>query len=622
MSWEMMLLFQIAGTAATFCIVSWVIHLGIRYRRELPKLPVKESIAALTLQEQSIRLELDEARENLWESKQIIEESEKQRAWLTQNEDRVRDVGERLTELERVETTLAVAEESKATIDEQISGLLREKVEIETKLSLQADDLKRLEQLKVERTELEEAVPQLKSTLARLEDSIGITQQQKASAEKVFDELRKGTAEMQGVVIALSGERDALLEHLRALKSDVQSAGGVDQDADPCEDLWKPYFATERKSGGNSNELQRLERLHGELTDAGVQLPQRTLYALHTALKSQDTSPLTVLAGVSGTGKSLLPRMYAKAIGMYFLNLPIQPRWDSPQDLFGFYNYIEHKYKATDLARAMVQFNLYKWDTWSTGDAPSLDGQMLLVLLDEMNLARIEYYFSELLSRLEIRRDINPDDDDERAQVEIPLEIGHGHEGRDHVRIYPGGNVLFAGTMNEDESTQSLSDKVLDRASVLRFGKPQLTQSIQPDFSQFQEHDALTFDTWNVWKDDRNIAGAHTADEYIPKLNDLMEKVGNPFGHRISQSIANYVSLYPDRSHRGVNLAIADQIEQKILPKLRGLDLEVDRHHFTELINIVEKLDDHALLNELRQRTQSGTGAFLWRGLDRSEESE
>ena len=99
-----------------------------------------------------------------------------------------------------------------------------------------------------------------------------------------------------------------------------------------------------------------------------------------------------------------------------------------------------------------------------------------------------------------------------------------------------------------------------------------------------------------------------------------MLHVGNPFGHRVSQSIANYVSLYPDPSPRGVNDAIADQIEQKILPKFRGLDLEVDRSHFTELINIVDELGDEVLLNELRKRVQSGTGAFLWRGLDRSEE--
>ncbi|HJO28637.1 MAG TPA: chromosome segregation ATPase-like protein, partial [Candidatus Poseidoniia archaeon] len=357
-----------------------------------------------------------------------------------------------------------------------------------------------------------------------------------------------------------------------------------------------------------------------DLSNAGVQLPERTLYAFHTALKAQDSSPLTVLAGISGTGKSLLPRMYARAIGMYFLNLPIQPRWDSPQDLFGFYNYIEHKYKATDLARAMIQFNLYRGASWPTTDAPDLSDQMLLVLLDEMNLARIEYYFSELLSRLEIRRDIDPDNQEERAQVEVALEIGHGHQGRGDVRIFPGGNVLFAGTMNEDESTQALSEKVLDRASVLRFGRPTRTLTTPPELADFAEGEALSAKTWEVWKGSRNETAITTTAEVIQQLNDLMDRVGSPFGHRTSHGIANYVAMYPNRTAEGTSFAIADQIEQKILPNLRGLDLEADRQHFEDLMRIVDSLDDNALLNELRKRVGDGNGPFMWRGLDRSED--
>ena len=63
------------------------------------------------------------------------------------------------------------------------------------------------------------------------------------------------------------------------------------------------------------------------------------------------------------------------------------------------------------------------------------------------------------------------------------------------------------------------------------------------------------------------------------------------------------------------------QIEQKILPKLRGLDLEVEQHHFSELIDIVDRLGDQSLQAELQKRVQVGSGAFLWRGLDRSDEA-
>ena len=107
--------------------------------------------------------------------------------------------------------------------------------------------------------------------------------------------------------------------------------------------------------------------------------------------KTNDISPLVVLAGISGTGKSELPRHYADGMGMHFLLTAVQPRWDSPQDLFGFYNYLEKRYKATELARAMVQFERYNQGKWKRPEDCKVDNRsdrMLLVLLDEMNLAR------------------------------------------------------------------------------------------------------------------------------------------------------------------------------------------------------------------------------------------
>ena len=212
--------------------------------------------------------------------------------------------------------------------------------------------------------------------------------------------------------------------------------------------------------------------------------------AFHTSLKVADMSPLVVLAGISGTGKSELPRRYAEGMGMHFLSLPVQPRWDSPQDMFGFYNYLEKRYRATELARALVQMDRYFDDEHRGWNYPedwadhNLRDRMLLVLLDEMNLARVEYYFSEFLSRLETRRGINAADVLERRKAEISLEVGLQSLSRDDGQIninrqptlplFVDTNVMFVGTMNEDESTQTLSDKVVDRANVLRFGRPKI----------------------------------------------------------------------------------------------------------------------------------------------------
>ena len=177
---------------------------------------------------------------------------------------------------------------------------------------------------------------------------------------------------------------------------------------------------------------------------------------------------------------------------MHTLVIPVQPRWDSPQDLFGFYNYLEKKYKATDLSRCLVRMDPFNYKDKNYGWAHE---RMLLVLLDEMNLARTEYYFSEFLSKLELRRQINPSDlskENVRQKAEIALD------GK--LKLWVPQNVLFVGTMNEDESTQPLSDKVLDRSNVLRFGRPaevvdRGNSKTLPSATEF-----LSFKNWESWQ--------------------------------------------------------------------------------------------------------------------------
>ena len=107
-------------------------------------------------------------------------------------------------------------------------------------------------------------------------------------------------------------------------------------------------------------ETDALHDVAQYLQSCGLTFADRTLHAFHTALKINDAAQLTVLAGVSGTGKSILPRRYAEAIGIHFLQVAVEPRWDSPQDLLGFYNYVEKKYRATELARLLAHFDPWK----------------------------------------------------------------------------------------------------------------------------------------------------------------------------------------------------------------------------------------------------------------------
>jgi len=336
-----------------------------------------------------------------------------------------------------------------------------------------------------------------------------------------------------------------------------------------------------------------------------------------------------VLAGISGTGKSELPRRYAEGMGMHFLNIAVQPRWDSPQDMFGFYNYMEGRYRATELARALIQMDPFHaekdrgWDYPSDWAGNSLGDQMLLVLLDEMNLARVEYYFSEFLSRLEIRRGVDRRNASDRRKAEIPLEVG-GTGGKDSILyLFTHTNVMFVGTMNEDETTQTLSDKVVDRANVLRFGKPNRLDRPDAARGAGPQNQACPYKSWAAWvKDETSLASdvRNQLDNWIQHLNDeVMSPIRRPFAYRTHLAMRTYVANYPDASEQGTRFAMADQIEQKILPKFRGLDATIPDvgRAIDGLRRLLQELGDTQLLEAIDAARQAGEHLFAWHGVDR-----
>ena len=362
-----------------------------------------------------------------------------------------------------------------------------------------------------------------------------------------------------------------------------------------------------------------LEKFTGTLKANGIKFHDRMINAFHTGLKVADYSPLVVLAGISGTGKSLLPRLYAKAIGMNFLQIAVQPRWDNPQDMFGFYNYMDGRYKATELSRMLWQFDIHNNPQAKSKYQKSLP--MNLVLLDEMNLAKVEYYFSDMLSKLEVRRGINEADEASRRNAEVEIECGSTQKAAEAKRLFVGRNTLFVGTMNEDESTQSLSDKVIDRSNVLRFGKPN-DLAAKPNISRFEESFTtplfIDFNTWqNSWIKN-NSSRADKANDIITRINNELALIGRPFAYRVFGAIQAYVNNYPGDD---INSALADQIEMKVLPKLNGIDKESSSSVGRALSNIgdiIGELGDEELITAFNSAKDNSDEVFFqWRGVSR-----
>jgi uncharacterized protein (DUF3084 family) len=582
-----------------------------------------------------------------------------------------------IKEMEKLQESLPALRTEKTSLDHSISENRTEKKRLETILGAIKKDIGKLEeekrnlesQLSCTQTELESLMPELvrlkgdlrnknneinqlneettrlkrerdlandeyqranaqsklqKQDLQTLKDQLGSVKHQKEKTENEYNRLQQQIAEQQGQLAGLQSQEQTLKSMVNSLEGTVEALGLRNEvnASESLKDLCRGVPLVLRS--GNRvrlNETSLLESLPEKLMERGLQYSERVLWSFHTSLKVSDYNQLTVLAGISGTGKSALPAAYASSMGIHFLPVTVQPGWAGPQDLIGFFNYLERKYKATDLARAMVQFSRF-----AERDLPGLElpedrrpDELLLVLLDEMNLARVEYYFSEFLSRLEQRQHINENNLEARHRAAIAVDTGPLRNANQRFFLYPDTNLLFVGTMNEDESTQTLSDKVLDRANLLRFGAPDRLIESRPGDTGIISVQALKTETWKRWCTETvSIESRYpTFDADLRSLNAALERIGSPFGHRVYNAIRRYVEAFPSVFEDQVvgKIAMADQLEQKILPKLRGLDTQEGSVAFREINDLIAKLED-PILSDAYNKAKSKP-FFEWQGLKR-----
>lgn len=603
---------------------------------------------ALIRKRDGILLELSQMSERRAELNNLQDETDKlhndhlaEEAKLAIAQTKLGEISERLSQAD--------------TLDHRISTLRDETVALEARRNELNADVKRLDEAEASLQGMiaqKEALHDEMRALARqvsdgrreaneTEARTKILTEKLAGNLATLDDLRAETAsssqqrrDNEAKVISLEGQCAALSETVRertarrdALEQEIieisRSTSGSDNSTavsadEALREVTKMPAVIALMQGlpdaNFASERDALVGVRSAFASSGLRYHQRTLAAFHTAMKVNETTQMAVLAGISGTGKTQLPRQYAAGMGIGFLQVPVQPRWDSPQDLMGFYNYIERQFRPTDLCRA-----LWALDSANRTEAVGHDN-MLLVLLDEMNLARVEYYFSDFLSRLENRpRPERVENAVARKDAEIELEIpGLAHPPK----IFPGYNVLFAGTMNEDESTQSLSDKVVDRANLIRFAAPLSFAPTDQNMPIPQNPRALSRSTWNQWQQrELDATSVNIVTESIGRMADIMREIGRPFGHRLAGAIQDYVRLYPDEEGQGdrVKIALADQIEMRLLPKLRGINIDEKSGAIEQLGALANDLGDDKLREAIDQsRDQSeATSQFAWLGVTR-----
>ena len=506
---------------------------------------------------------------------------------------------------------------SKEELNARIGELEGTKKELEAKLlgkgNLQTQEIKtlkgKIETLEQKNADISEENKKLyteKMQLIEYKDRIEV-------AERALPELERSKESL----LALLEKRE---EEINELKRRQMS------EAAKKETIEQTYFTIEEKENEEEivDEIKWLNKIKNSFKEVGFKFSDRLLYAFHTSLKVGDWNPLTVLAGVSGTGKSELPRLYSRYGGINFLPLAVQSNWDSPYSLFGYYNSLEGKFNATSLLKVLYQ---------AQEDAKnSISDYLTIVLLDEMNLAHVELYFSELLSKLELLR----------GSDEVKLEIDIAEKNPYEIKL--NKNIIWVGTMNEDETTKSLSDKVIDRSNLINFPRPNKFVS-RNELKELEEAPKLKRELWESWKwnnvknmlkqdeatKDENIKIITDFEKEIDDLKEKMEEIngylkfsGRAIGHRVWQSIENYIRNYPlvlesirnkntEEMKKVIQVAFEDALVQKLMPKLKGLETEgLVRKECLEEISSKIKTYANGIASDFDNSLNNPYGVFVW----------
>lgn len=275
-----------------------------------------------------------------------------------------------------------------------------------------------------------------------------------------------------------------------------------------------------------------------------------TIDDIRAFIASLLTSKIMIIQGMSGTGKTSIALAFEEFIGNPTTVIAVQPVWKERSDLIGYYNEFTKKFNETPLLKELYRSNF--------------SDQIFIIVLDEVNIARIEYYFAEFLSLLEY-----PNESQRTIEVtndSWPKDPKLLTEGRLKVK----SNVYFLGTANNDESTFSISDKVYDRSMILNL-------DLKAKSFEAKEQDSIKISNENFENLAKEAINSYSHfDEINKNINTLnkilIEDFGITFGNRMVNQILNYVPIYVACGGTSDD-AFDDFVAKKILRKLDTKDV-------------------------------------------------
>ncbi len=347
-------------------------------------------------------------------------------------------------------------------------------------------------------------------------------------------------------------------------------------------ELRKAYASTDPSLKGLTQfvlDYAKNSRLHLSYTHASIA----------AFIAGLGASKLSILQGMSGTGKTSLPKIFSEAILGNCEIVEVESSWKDKHELLGYYNEFSLKYTPKKFTISLYKATLNK-------------DIVTFILLDEMNLSRIEYYFSDFLSLME-------HEEEHRKIKLINLKLSRQENGEtiDYLALERGHtlkvppNVWFIGTANRDESTFVISDKVYDRATTMNFMKraPKVRDYDDPIPQQFYD-----YHTFNQLLTDAKAQGQFDAEQsdLIKAVERLLAPYNISFGNRILKQIEDFVNIYTeciegenveDEAVETILLSkVVAKLELKTIEDKEQLVMDFEKLKLFQCADFVKSLED------------------------------
>lgn len=299
---------------------------------------------------------------------------------------------------------------------------------------------------------------------------------------------------------------------------------------------------------------EQIDLVKDYIASKGFSYDGELIENFYLSLKSK---PFVILAGTSGTGKTRLVRLFSEAIGANYKLVSVRPDWSDSSDLFGHVNL-----KGEFVPGAII-------DYIHEAAKPENINKPYFLCLDEMNLARVEYYLSDFLSIIETRHK----EDGYVVTDEVILDKAASDV---YGKIILPENLYVVGTVNMDETTFPFSKKVLDRANTIEFSYVDLV----PDFSEIPEKmeaqncknsllktEYITLMA-DITTEDRQFVSNICVE--LQDINKILQGAQAHVGYRVRDEIVFYMLNNKKAELLDRDIAFDNEIMQKILPRVQG----------------------------------------------------